>query len=435
MSTPALASPSGPAPSAPPRRTPPTSRLPNKSENQLPNKPTNRQVGKLASWQAPPYRSSSSHPPLTATLQHLLPLSLPFTPPVSKHHPPTRNAAKRPSPPPAPRSTRQLPDKPASRQPPPPPFTISTNHPPAFAVLPPGKLKKTPSAQNLCYHPRESAPLPFRFILPPRVRRRTRPGPPEHHSPAPGPLPPACRPPADMGERPPARRPAERRARRPSPRIPGSSSVLVFLLPGGKPKPGPHLARDDPSSTLQPCTFHPATAQPVARPPACRRPPRAPTARRAGHPPTTWPPADMGERPPGPPAHCPDLIAQCNDCTMQSPQPCAPRALAGSPTPAPRLTLRVKPPTPQPARPPARAARGDPLYLAPAGRRPSRVPGPYPGASRPVSLLPGRPRVARAPPEPPGESPPGHRHLRSGLLHLLAHRFGSSGPAPPEHLD
>ena len=50
--------------------------------------------------------------------------------------------------------------------------------------------------------------------------------------------------------------------------------------------------------------------------------------------------------------------------TTSTTNPCRlPPALAGSPTPAPRLTLRVKPPTPQPARPP------------------SRAPGPYPSAT------------------------------------------------------
>ena len=59
------------------------------------------------------------------------------------------------------------------------------------SVLPGGKPKTLPPAHNLCYHSRESAPLPFRFILPPRVRRRTWPGPPNQ---SPGPLPAGARP-------------------------------------------------------------------------------------------------------------------------------------------------------------------------------------------------------------------------------------------------
>ena len=107
--------------------------------------------------------------------------------------------------------------------------------------------------------------------------------------------------------------------------------------------------------------------------------------------------------------------------TTSTTNPCRlPPALAGSPTPAPRLTLRVKPPTPQPARPP------------------SRAPGPYPSATGPA---PGPPLAyLTRPRRPPGpcclgrsRSPAGENlHAPAPLPRFPApYRSSSSHPLQP----
>ena len=53
----------------------------------------------------------------------------------------------------------------------PPPFTISTNHHPALAALPGGKPRNR-LLRTSATTPPHNGPLPFRFILSPRVRQR-----------------------------------------------------------------------------------------------------------------------------------------------------------------------------------------------------------------------------------------------------------------------
>ena len=101
--------------------------------------------------------------------------------------------------------------------------------------------------------------------------------------------------------------------------------------------------------------------------------------------------------------------------TTSTTNPCRlPPALAGSPTPAPRLTLRVKPLTPQPARPPSRATRGEPP--------------PDTGTFGPVSCISSRTASAHLGRPLPSTWTSPLRCFGSPAPHALA---GLSGPARP----